>query len=231
VSELDNGIKEEFTGIGTAMRKIMVCARQMNDALSQANVLERFIWDLHHELAGILCRPIPVDSVICRLYNLYRERIQAEEDIENGIERITSFIQHMIMALSEPVLKDYLPKEYFKIIESLSRELEHFRLDVTQLRQYSSRVPRITPTEADLAVFMELRKSNPTNGSDYLKLVAYLKLEGRHIDASVKENAEQKRLRFKEDQRLSNQRFNEELNPVALRSALKDAGINTAGAK
>ena len=226
IVELDKGIKQQFTEIGTAMRQIMVSDRRMNDALSQSNVLERFIWDLNHELAGLVGRSIPGNLALQRSYALYRKRIQAEKDIENGIDSIGSFIRHLIEALNDTVLREYLPPEYLHHVDSLSGDFDIFRLQVAQLEQYTSRGSKIVPSEADMAVFMNLRKENPSNSPAFLDLAAYLKMEGRHIDSSVKENAEQKRRRFKEEQNSISQRFAKGVSDAALSAAFNNVGID-----
>ncbi|MCX6758709.1 MAG: hypothetical protein NTX14_03310 [Candidatus Nealsonbacteria bacterium] len=226
IVELDKGIKQQFTEIGTAMRQIMVSDRQMNEVLSKSNVLDRFIWDLHHELAGFWGRSVPGNSALRRLYALHRQKIQAENDIGSGINSIGSFLRHMVEALNDPVLREYLPPEYLKQVDSLSGDFDIFRLHVAQLEQYSSRVPRIVPSEADMAVFMNVRKENPSNSPAFLDLAAYLKMEGRHIDSSVKENAEQKRRRFKEEQNSISQRFAKGVSDAALSAAFNNVGID-----
>ncbi len=226
IVELDKGIKQQFTEIGTAMRQIMVSDRQMNEVLSKSNVLDRFIWDLHHELAGFWGRSVPGNSALRRLYALHRQKIQAENDIGSGINSIGSFIRHMVEALNDPVLREYLPPEYLKQVDSLSGDFDIFRLHVAQLEQYSSRVPRIVPSEADMAVFMNVRKENPSNSPAFLDLAAYLKMEGRHIDSSVRENTEQKRRRFKEEQHSVSQRFAKEVSDAALSAAFNGLGFD-----
>lgn len=198
--------------------------------LGQAAVWERFIWDLHHELARVVCGPIPVDSALCRCYKLYRERIEAENDIETRVERIGSFIENMIEALNDLSLAGYLPDGYAEYAKLQAEEWENFRQELAQVRQYSSRIPRITPSKEGMAVFMSLKNRIPSGSRAFTNLAAYLKLKDWPMDESALTAAEESRRIFTEERQLANQRFSEELNPVVLRAVLNDAGINPAGA-
>jgi len=227
ISELDQGIKQELSEIGTAMRKIMVCDRRMNEALSRLPRWQRFIWDLNHGLAGFFCRFCRSDkSPFYRLNLLYVEKVMVEAVVDFFVESADSLIKNMVEALNEPMLKDYLAGEYLVHVDSLSGDFNDFRLEIRRLTRYSSEVPRIVPNETDMSAFMEMRKNNPADSADFLKLSAYLKLDGRRIDQSIREDAERKRARHKEEQRAANEQFAQDINSMALSAALKGIGID-----
>lgn len=223
LSELDQGIRSELSEIGTAMRKIIVSEKKMHDAFLRSASWQRWVYKLSPELASRLC-------FLCRSINspFYQlnlnefEKLEAETEIKFCADSVTALIQEMIEALNGPVLKAYLSDEYLRCVESLSGDFKGFRLEVAQL----AKIPWISIHEADINEFINLRKRNPANGEDFLKLAAYLKMEGRNIDKQIQDDAERQRRLHEEEQRAAAQRLAEEISSTALSAALKGAGID-----
>lgn len=236
IIECDRAVKDELEKIGSAMYAVMVNDREFNKVWVQSGGLERFIWNLNHRLAWIVCRSFfRSKSALCRLCELHQRIEQSQSKIDNCIAVVHNRVAEMDAAVYSEELMRELSHENEIYISSFLRDCDLYLKQIRELDRYSSAVPRMIPDKKDMAEFMSLRRMIPSNCPAFRQFAARFAEEVKAMDAKLlkeaQEDAEHKKLRLQEDFACRKQQFENELNETALNAALNGVGIDPFPAK